>query len=261
MQNFFETKPNQLLISLVLLMAVVALGAYAYLAFKQAENLWGGPTTITVSGEGEMVAVPDVGQFSFAVEAKGDDAATAQSVSAEQINEILTYLIGEGVEEKDIKTESYNLFPRYRYEERICPVGSFCPSGDPIMDGFTVSQSIQVKVRDLTEAGALIAGVGERGATNLRGLNFAVDDTSKMEADAQALAIADAQAKAVVLAQALGVRIERMTGFYAEENGPMPYGGVRDEMMLEAKSVMVAPEVPAGEQKMIKRVNVTFAVK
>jgi len=174
MQNFFETKPNQLLISLVLLMAVVALGAYAYLAFKQAENLWGGPTTITVSGEGEMVAVPDVGQFSFAVEAKGDDAVTAQSVSAEQINEILTYLIGEGVEEKDIKTESYNLFPRYRYEERICPVGSFCPSGDPIMDGFTVSQSIQVKVRDLTEAGALIAGVGERGATNLSGLKFSI---------------------------------------------------------------------------------------
>jgi uncharacterized protein len=262
MNNLLAGRPQQLLLSVVLLMAIIALGAYANLTFKQAEYMWGGPTTITVTGEGEVVGIPDIGQFTFSVEADGSDAGVAQSASAEKVNAIVSYLKESGVAETDIKTEGYNLFPKYRYEDRVCPMGSFCPSGEPIQDGFTVSQSVQVKVRDLAAAGGLMSGVGERGATNLSGLMFTIDDTTELEAEAQALAITDAQTKAKTLADSLGVRIVRMTGFYEESNNyPMPYGMGGDMMMAEAKSASVTPDIPAGEQTTTKRVSVTFEVR
>ncbi len=263
MQTFFSIKANQVLASIVLLMAIVALGAYANLTLKQAEYTWGGPTTITVNGEGEVLAVPDVGQFSFGVEAEGQDAVTAQNESATKMNAIIAHLTESGVAEVDISTQSYNLFPRYRYEERVCVAGSFCQPGEQVMDGFTVSQMVSVKVRALDTAGTLISGVGERGATNISGLTFTVDNTDTLEAEARALAITNAQAKAVELARSLGVELDEMSGFYEVEEGGIPYYGMGGEKMMAQANDMAesVPELPAGQQKTVKRVTITYQVK
>ncbi|MCA9366366.1 SIMPL domain-containing protein, partial [Candidatus Kaiserbacteria bacterium] len=162
----FSTWYIRLLIALVLFGACLALMAYTNLATKQAKYDMTGPTTIMVEGQGEVMAKPDIGQFSFSVMAEGADAVTAQDKSAESINAIVAYLSDNGVEEKDIKTQNYYLNPKYRYEERVCPaINSYCPPGDRVLDGYEVSQTIVVKVRDLDKAGGLISGVGERGAT------------------------------------------------------------------------------------------------
>jgi uncharacterized protein YggE len=91
------------------------------------------------------LAVPDVGQFSFSVMAEGPDATVAQEKSGVKINDIVKYLKEQGIEEKDIKTLGYNLSPKWRYEEKPCPFGSYCPPGEQIQDGFEVSQTIYSK--------------------------------------------------------------------------------------------------------------------
>src|SRR5690606_4534245 len=106
-----------------------------------------GLTTISVRGEGEVMARPDIGTFSFSVMAEGADATAAQNDSATKINAITDHLKGAGIEERDIKTSSYNLNPKYRYETRPCPVNTYCPPGNPVIDGYEVSQTITVKVR------------------------------------------------------------------------------------------------------------------
>ena len=148
-QSFLSKGYVQALLTLILLGVVVALGAYANLTFKQARGAYTGDTTISVSGSGEVLAKPDIGQFSFAVRAEGETATEAQEKSAEAINTILGYLEDAGVAEKDIKTQYYNLNPKYRYEERICAANTYCPPGEPIIDGYEVSQNVSVKVRDL----------------------------------------------------------------------------------------------------------------
>lgn len=261
MDRFFADAPARMLMLLVLFVAVVALVAYAQLAFTQARYVSGAPAIISVSGEGEVIAVPDVARFTFAVEAEGADASAAQSSSAEQMNEILTYLREQGLLEADIQTTGYNLYPRWRFEERVCPLGSFCPPGEQVQDGFTVSQSVAVKVRNLDVAGQLLSGVGERGATNLSGLNFTIDDMSALQAEARALAIADAQAKAKVLADSLGVKVTRLVGFYEDEGGymPMPYNVSMDKMAMSEAAV--TPDIPVGEQETVRRVTLTYEVQ
>ncbi len=206
-----------------------------------------------------MFAKPDIGQFSFSVRAEGDDAAAAQEQSATAMNEILAYLTEAGVAEADVKTTGYYLNPKYVYEDRICPAGSFCPPGSPVADGFEVSQSIEVKVRDLDSSGELIAGVGERGATDISSLQFTIDDESNLKAQARDEAIADAKAKAEVLADSLGVRIVRMIGYYEEEFYPPYYAA---DMAMERSAVGgMAPSVPTGENSISSNVNITYEIR
>lgn len=261
-QTFFGQQYARILAAAVLLMALLALGAYAYATVREAKYMYMGPTTINVRGEGEVLAKPDIGTFSFSVLAQADDAATAQSESATAINEIVAYLAEAEVEEKDIKTENYNLNPRYRYEEQVCPANSFCPPSEPIIDGYEVSQMVTVKVRNLDQAGDLISGVGERGATNISSLQFTIDDESELKATAREAAIADAQEKARILAEDLGVDIERMVSYYEEEGYPKPYYGygLMEERAL-SQDASISPSMPTGENVVRSVVNITFQIE
>ncbi len=223
MQGFFSSKANRVLGSIALAMLILALASYAILNFKNAKTAGEYPANISVEGKGEIQAVPDVGQFSFSVMASGATAGEVQEASATKINSILAYLKEQGVEDKDIKTQDYNLFPKYRWEERPCAFGSYCPPGEQVQDGFEVSQTVSVKVRDTAKAGSLVAGVGEKGATNISGINFVVDDEEALKAQAREAAIADAKAKAEKLAEGLGVKLVRIVSFYENQGYyPMP---------------------------------------
>lgn len=262
MENFFNQKENRLLGSLVLLMLLIALGAYASATFKQSQYWFTGPTSIMVSGEAEVVAVPDIGQFSFAVEGSSEAAAEARSIAAEKVNDILAFLKEAGVAESDIKTEAYNLNPKYRFEQGPCPIGTWCPPGEQIADGFDVSQSVRVKVRDIDKAGELISGVSERGVQNISSLQFTVDDTESLKTEARLAAIANAQAKSGPLAKELGVSVVRMTGYFEEDDYYNPYAS--DEMFMRSSVAMdggVNPELPVGEQTVRSRVTITYEVK
>lgn len=260
--TFFSTEYNRVLGTVALVLVIAALGAYAYYTIKQAQYIYTGPTTISVTGEGEAVSVPDIARFSFTVTEKGSDTGAAQNGSAAKMNEIVSALKEAGVEEKDIKTEYYNMYPVFKYEEARCPVGSFyCPPGNQIEDGYEVSQNIAVKVRDLAKSGALLALVGEKGATNISGLEFTIDDTSVLEDEARAAAITDAKAKAVVLAKELDVRLNKMVGYYEDEGYPVtPYYGMGGDAMMKSSAVEEAV-VPTGENTITSRVTLTYQIR
>lgn len=263
--TFFSNAFNRVLATVAMIALVAALFAYAYYTLKQADYMYMGPTTISVTGEGEVLAVPDIGQFSFSVTATAPEAKAAQADAASKTNEIIAYLREQGIEERDIKTEQYSLYPKYRWEERVCAIGMPCTPGEQVQDGFEVSQSVSVKVRDLDKAGDLITGAGERGATNLSGLTFTIDDQDSLKAEARALAIADAKEKSKELAKELGVRIVRMNGYYEDEGGyPSPYAYGGDMAMNEramAATPESAPELPAGESATKSRITITYVVK
>lgn len=251
------------IVALLGVAAIIGLLAYTYYAVTQARYAYSGPTMISVSGEGEAIAMPDIATFSFGVHAEGADAGAAQNQSAESVNAIVSWLGEQGVEERDIKTLYYNLNPRYEYTESICNTRGYCPPGERILRGYEVNQTIQVKVRDTAKAGDLISGAGSRGATDISGLEFTIDDETNLKAEAREKAIQDAQEKADQLAEDLDVRIVRMTGFY-EDNGvyPMYYGKGGD--MAVAESAMdgaAAPRVPSGENTITSRVTITYQVR
>lgn len=250
--------------ALVGIMAVVALVAYSYSTVKQTKYMYQGPTSVSVVGIGEVFATPDIATFSFTVEAKETDAVTAQNKANEKMNAVLAYLKESGVEDKDIKTEYYNLTPQYEYPQvGICTQWGCPPEGEAKLTGYQVSQSVSVKVRDTAKAGELVSGVGGKGATNVSGLSFTIDDEESLMAEARQLAIADAKEKAKELAKNLDSRLVRMNGYWEEQGGyPTPYYGMGGDSMMKAESAMATPvNLPTGENMITARVNISYEIK
>lgn len=219
--------------------------------------------TITVNGMGEVFAVPDMGEFTVTVREEADTVAAAQDVATTKINAIIDYLKGAGVEEKDIKTVSYNVNPKYEWEQKAC-VNGICPPGNQKLVGFEVYQSVAVKVRDTKKAGELLSGVGSKGASEVTSLQFTIDDEDALKAEARAKAIAQAKEKADILASDLGVSVVRVVGFTEDSGGYLPYaygrGGAAMDMAV-AQEAKIAPSLPVGENKIVSNVNITYEIR
>lgn len=250
------------------IVASLALVAYAYSVLQQTRYMYHGPTTISVTGTGEAFAKPDVATFSFTLNAKEADAVTAQNKISKSMDDILAYLKGAGVEEKDVKTEYYNLSPWYEYASQdACPMG-WCPPSynEPKLKGFEANQSVTVKVRDIAKAGEIISQIGSKGAQDVSSIQMTIDDTSALEDEARKKAIEDAQKKAKTLAEDLGVHLVRMNGYW-EEGAPgyqqygMGMGGDNRMMAADAAMTPKAANLPAGENTITSQVNLSYEIR
>ncbi len=219
---------------------------------------------ISVNGKGEQLATPDIATFSFTVSETAKTVAEAQDKASVKSNSALKIIKDAGVADKDIKTTSYNINPHYEYQNGVCTVNG-CPPSKSILTGYEVSQTTEVKVRDLSKAGDILSSIGSVGVQNVNGLSFSVDKMDDVKAKARKLAIDDAQSRARELAKQLGVTIIRITSYYdSSDNGPMPYYGMGGDAVSARAPVMekaVAPEVSTGEQKVVSNVIITYEIK
>ncbi len=219
--------------------------------------------TISVDGKGEEYGKPDIALVSFSVVAEGKTVAEAQTKATEAMSKSLAFLKGAGVDEKDIKTTGYNFNPRYEWHEvKIICITYPCnqPPGKQVLVGYEVSQSIDVKIRKIDDAGKILGGLGETGATNVSGLTFAVEHPEELQATARKEAIDEARAKADKLAKDLGVTIIRIVSY--GEGGDTPvYNFARADGMAMGASEKAAPEIPAGENKFMSNVTITYEIK
>ncbi|MBI4120750.1 MAG: SIMPL domain-containing protein [Parcubacteria group bacterium] len=214
--------------------------------------------TITVSGAGEAFAIADTAEFTFAVIEEAKTIEAAQKVVTETTNALLSYLKSAGVEEKHLKTTSYNIAPRYDYDTT-----KGFPSGDRVLVGYEVSHWVSVKTKKTDKVGELLAQIGSRGATNISSVNFTVEDEDEVRREARIEAIEDARVKAKQLADDLGVRIVKVVNFYESGGGPIYFareaafgmGGDMDKAALPP-----TPDIPIGENTVMVNVNITYAI-
>jgi uncharacterized protein len=218
--------------------------------------------TITVSGEGEVFAVATMATFTYSVVEDANTVAEAQTKATTKSNAIIDYLKNNAIAEKDIKTVAYNVYPKYEYTQPACRAG-ICPPGRQAITGYEVNQTVEVKVRDTQRAGDLLTGVGGRGASNISGIHFTIDDDDVLIQQAREKAIADARENAKVLTKSLGVRLGKVVTF--SENGggypPMPYAKT---MMVDGRGgaeAAVAPDLPQGENRIVSYVTVTYEIR
>lgn len=217
--------------------------------------------TIMVSGKGEAYAAPDIATFSFTVQSESLVVSTAQDKVNKDISAILAFLKKNGVAEKDIKTTNYSVYPRYEYPRIQCFAYPCPPSGKQTLAGYVVTESISVKVRTLADAGKLVSGVGELGATEVSGLTFSVDKEDSVQREARQKAIEDAQTKAKELANDLGVHLVRIVNYSEGGNYPVYYGKT---MALSMDGGTPAPreaELPPGENQFVSNVTITYEIR
>lgn len=210
---------------------------------------------ISVTGTGEVYATPDIGLINMSVVAKDDDVSVATTESSEKMNAIIEYLKGNSVEEKDIKTTSFNISPVYSWEEK---------TGRRNLDGYEVSQTVEVKIRDLSKVGDIISKSAELGANNVSSLSFTVDDDEKVKEEAKELAIKDAKEKAKNLEKSLGVHLAKIVNFSEGTYYPVTYSSYDSYYKSAGGAEMlssVAPTIQTGQNKITSTVTITYSVR
>ena len=253
-------------IILVLLLLSTFLFVKTISEIKEYRYIGGGVpahNTITVQGTGEVFAVADTAEFSFSIIEEDSTVDVAQEAAAEKINTILEYLEDQDVDEKDIKTTNYSVYPRYEYTRIVCVTSPCPPSGERTLRGFEVNQSILVKVRDTDEAGKILSAVGELGATNISGLNFTIDDEEGLKKEARSEAIDNARDKAKELSKDLGIRLVRVVSF-SESRGDVYPRYAFDDAIAEASFGIgggTSPDIPVGENKITSFVSITYEIR
>lgn len=234
-------------------------------AFSSAGS--GDVNTITLSGHGEVTAIPDIATVSFTIEKEAKTAKEAQEKVAEVEKKALEFLKTSGVEDKDIKASSASVYPKYEYQYKASymPCNDFgCPPrGNNVIVGYTASESITVKVRNIDDAGKVMQGLGEAGVSSMNGPEFAIDEEDALKAEARKLAIDDAREKAKVLAKDLGVRLGKVVTF-SESDYAMPFyaRATMAENAMGGGAVKSMPaELPKGENTISAHVSLTFEIR
>lgn len=220
-------------------------------------------STIMVSGKGEAYAIPDVASFNFTVTEVGDTVSQAQEKLDQKINKALAAVREAGVEDRDIKTINYSVYPKYEWEQIYC-ITAPCPQGKNTLVGYEVSQTIAVKVRDTEKAADLVTKVGAADVSNISGLEFTVDDREKYVSEARKQAITEAKEKAKILAKQLGVRLGDIIYYNDNSDYPMPYyaEGMGGGDMMKVSAVAPArAELPTGESKITANISITYEIK
>lgn len=220
--------------------------------------------TITVSGDSEIFAKPDIASVTFSVRTEDVDLIKAQADAEAKIAVAIKSIKDSGVDEKDIQTTYYNASPRYEWDQKCGQYG--CDSGERKLVGYEVNESVSVKVRDLTKASSIIGLLGTAKVTDIQGPNFDIEDRDALMEDARKEAIKEAKDKAQVLAKELGVNLGKIIAFNDGGNGgyPMPmYAKAEMDMAMNESSAgaSVAPTLAEGQNRIYSSVSITYKIK
>ncbi len=219
--------------------------------------------TISVSGEGEVFAVPDIATVSFSVTHQGKTVVDTQKEVSKKINAALAFLKDSGIADKDVKTTNYSAYPRYEYNVMPCSADSVdcLRPGKQVLVGYDVTQTISVKVRDTDKTGAVLEGLAKAGITEISGPEFSIDDDDAIKAEARKKAIDDAKEKAKVLAKDLRVKLVRIVGFSESGNYPIYYAKSAALGMGGGPESSPTPDLPKGENKVTSTVTITYEIR
>lgn len=252
----------------VLILALVAVGfAYSYSRSIQPDAY----RSFAVSGEGKAVGIPDVARFTFSVITEGGKRiADLQRENTEKMNRIINFIKSNGVESKDIRTENYNLTPRYQNFDCIS-IPMTTPYGEPAQGrtcpppeivGYTINQTALVKVRDFDKIGALLSGAVDNGANSVSQLAFEIDDPANVENQARAEAISQAKEKAKAMADAGDFRLGKLLSIEEGYSPPM-YDAMSKAVSFEAPEALPlpAPTIEAGSQEVRVNVMLRYEIK
>lgn len=211
--------------------------------------------TITVSAEGKVQVAPDVATIVFGVVSEGKDPEVLQEDNVKKVNDAIKFVKEQGIDAKDIKTQQFSLSPRYRW---------IPDDGRQVSDGYTLRQSVTVKVRDFEKVAEILKGLVGFGINEINGPNFEVDDPDTYLNAAREEAFRKAREKVDAMARQNGVRVRRVVTF-SENTGGYPIFYDRVLALGAGKGgdgpAPIPPTIEPGKEEVRVQVSVTYEIR
>lgn len=211
--------------------------------------------TLSLTGRAEVRAAPDMAVISAGTVSEANTAREALSANNETMAAVLKTIAAAGVAEKDIQTSNFSIQPKYTYPPRASDGAQEAPK----IDGYTVSNTVTVLVRNLDRLGAVMDAVVSSGVNQMNGLNFTIAEPEPLRNEARKAAVADALARAQLYADAAGVKLGpiRSISEQAQVRPPQPMA----RMAMEAAAADAAVPIAQGEQVIEATVNIVWGLE
>lgn len=203
-------------------------------------------TRLDITATGEVTRMPDVAIITAGVVSRSANVTSALQDSANRMSRVLAALKGAGVAERDIQTSNVSLNPEYRYPQDQAPQ----------LVGYTASNSVTVRFRDIRSSGKILDALVREGANQINGPSLVVDKPEAALDEARAQAISSGRARADLYARSLGMRVVRVVSV-SESGGYAPPPPMPVMARMEAASTKIEP----GEQKLQVTVAMTFELQ
>lgn len=207
---------------------------------------------IVVTGQGDAALAPDLAIVNLSVADTAKTAREALDANNKAMSAVLKGLKDQGIAARDLQTAGLSIQPQYSY-----PQNEDGTPKPPVLNGYTVTNGLTVRVRDLAKLGAIIDQSVTSGVNQGGDIRFTNEDPAKALEEARIEAVKDATAKAKTLAEAAGVKLGRVIEITEGAPDPGPQPLMRMQMAKEASD---AVPVEAGENSYSVNVSVTFAI-
>lgn len=201
---------------------------------------------ITVTGTGQIAAVPDMATITLGVTNEAVEAADAMVATSDAVLAILGRLKASSIADRDIQTQQFSINPVWSNR------GSNS-NGTAKITGFQASNMVLVRIRDLDNLGDVLDAVIADGANSFNGLQFSVQDPDPLFEQAQQAAVADGLATAKLLTSAANVSLGPVLSITVHGGGARP-------MQMATMRESSAP-IAAGEVTINASVTMVFEIK
>jgi len=209
------------------------------------------PAIISVSATGSATAVPDIASLDLTVLREAKTARAALDANNKAMAEVLKAMHRAGIEQRDLQTSNFNIHPRYHHVN-----SSSGQRKPPKLVGYSVSNSLTVRVRDLDNLGSILDTSITLGVNSGGGISFSSDKPQPIIEEARKNAVAKAIAKAKTLTEAAGVKLGRIVEI-SETNRQSPHPRAMARMESAMASDAAVP-IAAGENTYSITVNVRW---
>ncbi|MEO8175597.1 MAG: SIMPL domain-containing protein [Sphingomicrobium sp.] len=204
-------------------------------------------TRLDISATGEVTRVPDIATITAGVMTRSATATGAIADNATRMERVRGALKRAGIADRDIQTSNLSLNPEYRYQD----------NQPPQLTGYTASNQVNVRFRDIRNTGRILDALVAQGANQINGPNLSIDQPEAALDEARLKAIAAGRARADIYARALGMRVVRLLSV-SESGGysapPMP-------MVMRAQSADASTKIDPGEQQLQVTVSMSFELQ
>lgn len=209
---------------------------------------------LTVQGEAEVRATPDVARVQLGVTRRNEEARAAQSEANGVIDGIVDALADLGISRDSIQTSELSLRPLYQDPS---PRGQARSLEDLQILGYDASYTVTVRVNDLNQVGPVVDAALEAGANRLQNIYFDLEDELPVRKEALKQAVAEAIEKAEVMASAASLRLVRIRKIDESNVSVRPVMMARTMAMAEADTS--TPVLP-GQVTITANVILTYEI-
>ena len=233
---------------------LLLIGLFVFSCTAQGQNAPDRPL-ITVTGQAEVMAVPDEVVFNLNAITVDKNMLTAQQRTDEVVRNVLELARKYGIPATQVQTGYISLEERYSDETAT--------RQPRVLIGYAVSKSIAIVLRDVSKAESLLGEVFRTGITRINSVDFRSTQHRKLKDQARLLAVKAAHEKARAIAGEIGQSIGK--AYSITEVEQRPYAGYTSNTVdgfIAGGSFSEEPSpIALGQISITARVTVSFELK